>query len=325
MRATVQAGAAGLLLAVAAASPAAGAGERAELVMPFSVVTPSTESGLRLDVRYLNPRDREAKPPAITKVVLRLPEGTRIDPSAAPVCEATNEELQARGRDACPAESKVGEGKLEAYTGAPNDPVRTDLTLFNGPDQIVELVSFEGTNATAGIDRLTIEGNVLTGAPPFVPGGPPDGRTAVSRITWDVPARGSYLVTPPTCDGVWRVVGEFGFADGGETTVTSEQPCERGAAPVGGDRGGAPEGAPLRVTASPRRVRRGRVTAVGVRVEGDTACVRGAIVRVGRRAARTDDAGRATIRALVRWARPLAHVRVTSPCGRARAALRVRD
>jgi hypothetical protein len=318
MMATVQRMAAGAAVALLGAAPAAAAGERAELAVPFKETTAATPTGLNLLVRYLNPADRGAKPPAITKVVIRLPEGARIDTTAVPVCKATNEEIQARGRAACPPESKVGSGKLKAYTGSPGDPTTTDLTLFNGPGQLVEVVSVEGTDATAGIDRLTIDGNVLTGAPPFVPGGPPDGRTAVSEIVWDIPANGRYLVTPPACAGEWRTVGEFGFSDGGETRVESAQPCRPAAIP--------PAARSVRVTASPRGVVRGRPTRLSVRVlSSDPACLRGATVRVGRRAARTDASGRASIVALVRWRRPVAQLRVASPeCGKARAELRVR-
>jgi hypothetical protein len=310
---TLSTAAAALLLAPAAATAA---GPRAELTVAFRETTPSTPTGLTLDARYLNPEDRTKKPPAITKVVIALPEGTRIDTGALPVCEATNDEIQALGRDACPAESKVGEGKLEVYTGGPNDPVVNDLTLYNGPGQIVEIVSFEGTNATAGIDRLTIEGNVLRGAPPVVPGGPPDGRTAVSRIVWNVPAHGRYLVTPPVCGGEWLTVGEFGFNDGGETRVESPQPCVRPSVIPSRD---------LRVTVAPTTFRRNRPTPLRVQLASDDpACLEGAIVRVGTRSARTDAGGRATLVALVRHLRrPLLRVDTRS-CGRVRTALRVR-
>jgi hypothetical protein len=215
------------------AAPAHAAGERAELAVPFTESRPGVPTGLALDVRYLNPENRDAKPPSITKVVLRLPEGTRLDTTALPVCEATDEEMRLLGRAACPPDSQVGAGTLEAFVGAPGDPQRTDVTLFNGRDELIEIVTFAGTNTTAGIDRLRIDGNVLTGNPPATPGGPPDGRTNVGRITWDIPAHGRYLVTPPACDGAWRTVGEFGFADGGEATVVATQPCERPApAPV---------------------------------------------------------------------------------------------
>lgn len=327
MRATVQVTAAALVLGLLAASASA-AGERAELSMPFKATTPATESGLDLDLRYYHPESREEKPPVIQELAIHLPRGARLDPTAVPVCEASNEEIQARGRDACPEETQVGDGKLWVYLGAPGDPQPTDVVLFNGPGQLLELLLFEGTNNTAALERLTIDRGVLRAKPAQVPPvGPPEQRAAASRIVWNIPARGRYLVTPPTCDGTWTTVGEFAFGDGGSTRVESHQACTRGSAGDPPGTGEPPAGAPggLSVAARPGRLRRGRPTRLRVQVTSeDPGCVRGATVRVGRRSAVTDGAGRATIVALVRWARPLVHVRATSPCGHARTRLAVR-
>ena len=314
MRTTVQAAAAVLLLALPGV--ASGQGAAAALSMPFKATTPATETGVTLDLRYYNAENRDEKPPTISKLALRLPAGTRIDPSAVPVCEASNEDLQARGRDACPPETQVGTGKLDVYLGGPGDPQTTDVALFNGPGQIIELVLFEGTNNTAALERLRVEGSTISGEPVQVPpGAPPDRRFSASRIVWDIPARGGYLVTPSACpdEGLWRVSGEFEFADGSTAKAASTQPCTRPAAPPAVE----PAPAAVRVTATPRRIVRGRRTRIRVRlISTDPACVRGATIRVGRRATRTDGEGRARMRILVRYLeRP--RVRAETSCGRA--------
>ncbi len=323
MRATVQTVAAVFALG-ALAAPAFAEGPRAELSIPFKVAAPGTETGLNMDLRYLHPENREERPPTIQKLAIRLPPGTRLDPSALPACTASNEEIQARGRDACPPETQVGTGTLDVYLGTPDDPHRTDLALFNGPGMIIEVLLFEGTNTTAALERLPVtDGATISGEPVQVPpGAPPERRFSASRIVWDIPARGGYLVTPPACDGTWTTVGEFGFADGGEARVTSEQPCTRGSGVLP-----MPAAATVRIAAAaPRTLVRGRRTRVRIRLaSGDPDCVRGATVRIGRRAARTDASGRASFVALVRWGRPAARLRVTTPaCGAARASLRVR-
>lgn len=310
------------VLAVAGlAAPAHAQGERASLAIPFKVTAPATQTGLDMDLRYFNPRDRNAKPPAITELAIHLPPGTRLDPTAVPVCRASDEEIQSRGRDACPPQTKVGTGTLDVYLGAPDDPQRTDLALHNGPGQLIEILLFEGSNTTAAFERLPIEGTTIRGKPAQVPPtGPPELRAAASRIVWDIPANGRYVVTPPSCplDGLWRTTGEFKFADGGSTTVATAQACAR----VGGSPGGADRATrSVRVVAAPRTLVRGRRTPIRVRlVSQDPACVRGARVWVGRRSARTDARGRATVNALVRYrARP--KVRAYTPCGRAYASL----
>jgi hypothetical protein len=308
------------------AATAQAAGERAELSMPFKTATPATQTGLDMDLRYYHPENREEKPPVIQELAIHLPRGTRLDPSAVPVCEATNEDFQARGRDACPPETQVGDGKLWVYVGAPGDPQPTDLALFNGPGQLIELLLFEGTNNTAALERLTIEDAVLRAKPAQVPPvGPPEQRAAASRIVWNIPPRGGYLVTPPACEGTWTTVGEFAFGDGGSTRVESAQPCSAPQAPPGPG-GDPPPARAVRVLAAPSVVVRGRRTRLRVRLfSAHRDCLGGATVRVGRRSARTNAEGRARLVALVRWNRPVARVRVSTPdCGTARSTLRVR-
>jgi hypothetical protein len=337
MRTTVQTVPAALAMALATfavfAKTANAQGEGAELSMPFEATTPGTESGLDMDLRYLNPENRDEKPPTIRKLALHLPAGTRLDPSAVPACEASNEEMQARGRDACPPESVVGGGTLEVYFGAPGDPQRTDLVLFNGPPGIIEVLFFEGTNSVAAIERLKVEGATISGEPAQVPpGAPPDQRVSASRIVWDIPARGRYLVTPATCDGTWTTRGEFEFADDSSARASFTQPCSATGRPPAVRSGptvppsSAPVDRSVRVTVSRRSVVRGRRTALRARViASDASCLAGARVWVGRRSAPVGADGAARLVALVHWNRPVAKLRVTTrACGMAHALLRVR-
>jgi hypothetical protein len=320
MKMTVPIAAAAAALLGCVASPAFGAGERASLSMPFKATTPATQTGLTLDLRYFNPNDPAAKPPTIQKLALHLPDGTRLDPAAVPVCGASDLEIRLRGRDACPPESLVGTGKLDVYLGAPGDPQTTDLALFNGPGQILEVLLFEGTNVTAAVEHLLIRGTTISASPAQVPPiGPPELRVAASRIAWEIPANGRYLITPPTCppERLWRTTGNFAFGDGGSTTVASTQSCEGAVRERRAGRG-------LRVAVRPRRLTRGRPTRLRVRVyANDRACIRGATVRVGRKSARTNARGRATLVVRVRTRRPSLRVH-TRRCGSTRVKLRTR-
>jgi hypothetical protein len=219
-------------LAAGAGSAQGGETDRGGLDVTFSTRTAGAPTALGLHVLYKNPDDPNAKPPPITGAVFELAPGLRIDDTAVPRCLATDDELRARGRDACPAESRVGDGKLIAITGVPGaDPATTDVVAFNGDGEIVEVVFFEGTNVVAGMDRLTIDGSTLVAHPPATPGGPPDGRTAVREIRLELPLRigaggRAYVTAPATCaTGTWLSRASYEFADGGTTTVTSESPC----------------------------------------------------------------------------------------------------
>ena len=185
------------------------------------------------------PSPRRSQPRASTS------QGIRIDGGAVPSCSATDAEFRAMGRDACPVASRVGTGRLVAITGfgAPVDPVEGDVTVFNGGDELTEVVFAKGTNTVLGMDRLEVRGNRLVAHPPATPGGPPDGRTSIRSIDLELPARrGSrgrpFVRAPGACpaDGSWRSTARYRFADGGSTTLTSETPCgKRAQAPAEGD------------------------------------------------------------------------------------------
>lgn len=209
-----------------------GTTKRAQFHLGTTAHDVGAPTGLAFRVLYRDPKDPRGKPPSLESARFRLPRGMEIDTGAVQRCLADDAQIRTLGRAACPSGSKVGHGKLIARTGIPGaDRVRTDVVAFNGPDQIIEVVFFEGTNTVAGIDRLSVQGNVLTAHPPTTPGGPPDGRTAVRRILLWMPMRlgpdrRPYVQTPSRCwRGYWRSTGHFSFADGGRTTVGSRTRC----------------------------------------------------------------------------------------------------
>ena len=263
-----------------AALPAAGTpgkDVRSELDIRFDSRVPGSPTGVTFHVLYKHPDDPQGKPPPITAGLFELPPGTRIDGGAAPACKASDAELRAGGRDACPAESRVGAGALTAITGAgaPVDPVHADVTVFNGGDQLIELVTAKDGEAVLGMDRLTIEGSALRAHPPATPGGPPDGRTAIREIEISIPARGRLLVTPAGCPaaGVWTSRGSFEFGDGGRSQVATTTPCTAA----------RPERVRTRLFVRPRRVSAGRRVRFRARVRSSSSsCARHATRSRGR-------------------------------------------
>lgn len=276
------------------AAPALG-GERADYALGLETRAPGSPTGLTIHVRFKAAGDPEAKPSPIRKAVIAAPAGTRFVLDAVPVCTATDDELRARGRDACPPASRVGAGTLKAFTGfgAPADPIEGDVTVFNAPGGFLELVTEPQSGRGVAIDRARVEGSTATLAPPETPGGPPDGQTAVREIdlTFDVPA---YLRTPPDCpaEGLWRSSGTFTFADGVTVTEPGTTPCDAAAgAPVP-----APAPARGRLVVRPRRLPAGRTKNLRLHVRrASPDCRAGAAVRIGRRRARTGRDGRVVL------------------------------
>jgi hypothetical protein len=311
----------GLVLALLGLGGGLGSADGAEsdrgvFELGLSTRSPGAATGLDFHIVYRNPTDPGAKPPAIKGAVFTLPAGTRIDGSAVPQCTATDEELRLQGRDACPAGSRVGTGKLEAMTGFPGvDPLTADVVAFNGAGEIIEVVFVEGTNNVAGMDRLTVEGRTLTAHPPATPGGPPDGRTAVREIRLSLPARrggdgSAYVTAPGRClSGRWMSRARYVFEDGGETTLTSSSSCRR------------PQ---ISVAVRPKRLHAGerRILRVVARSSHPT-CARRALVRLGERRVRTNAHGRAALPVRFKTGGLRKLVVSKRGCRPARAAVRV--
>lgn len=226
----------GLLIAGAMLAPSAKSAVNGDVAMrvTFTSSTSGHSTGLHIDVRLGDPVGSHHKPLQLTSARIHLPTGTVIATSTRQECTAPDPELQVAGTLACPSASKVGSGSLAAETGvgAPVDPLVGDDTVFNGTNELIEVVTAPGTPApAAGVDHLTISGSTLTAHPPTVPGGPPDYRTDISRITFTIPAVGSgdhaYITTPTVCpsSGHWRTVATFTFADGTINRVTADTPC----------------------------------------------------------------------------------------------------
>ena len=268
--------------------PAATASPAATLDVAFTTKEPGTGSGVRIKISYASPDG--AKPSPVREAAIRFPDGAVLDGSALPACAASDAELMAQGRGACPPASQLGSGTLEAVSGVgpPVDPVMTDVTLFNAGDEVIELVQQKGTDSTLAIDRAKIAGNRYTSHPPATPGGPPDGETAVLSLdfTFDAPDSGgsAFFTTPPHCSGgAWTTAGTFRF-DSATVESTSRAACLPTA-----------RRAHLRVT--PSHVRRGVSTPLGFRIRGASPhCRDGAVIRMGTHRVRTNARGRAHLR-----------------------------
>ena len=229
------------------AAPALGqTGSRQTATLTFEEERPARTSGVRLAVDYVNPSDPAAKPYAVQRVVIALAPGTTIDTSVPAICAASNGELTANGPSACPAASRVGGGEIDLDSGAPG-PARTlpfDVTLLNNRGELILLLESKGEPRTRVVTRAPIEGSTITSEPSPVPGGPPDGFTAIKRVRLklDPIAAGgrSYVATPATCppERAWTSTVTFSYrADGVSQTVSATSPCtgETGPKPPDGD------------------------------------------------------------------------------------------
>lgn len=217
-----------------AASPAyAESGRLADFTMRLSSKKPGTPTGFHTQFRLRKEGDPNGKPSPLRGAVIHLPSGLRFDNAAAPQCTASDAQLSVLGSGACPPGSELAVGPFTAITGfgPPVDPLAGDDHVFNGPGQLIEVITVPGAPVSPAFDRLTIKGSTLTAHPPAAPGGPPDGQTSVRSSDFTVPVRmaggHSLVTTPPRCPKKrrWMTTATFRFANGDADTVLSATPC----------------------------------------------------------------------------------------------------
>jgi hypothetical protein len=224
-----------LLLATAGLSVAAApawAAPQFDFHFGLTSTAPGTPSGLSLRLAARG----EGKPPPLRSAVYAAPAGIRFDTGAATECRASDEELHALGARACPPKSRLTIGSFEAMTGfgPPIDPLHGDAHVFNGPGQLIEVLTIPSTSIAPAFDRVTISGSTLTAHPPFAPGGPPEGETSPRSLEFAFGPRvsggRSLITTPPACpeSGLWTTRVRLGFGDGTTATAVSTTPCDRG-------------------------------------------------------------------------------------------------
>lgn len=209
--------------------------DRQDVRAGFTTKKPGTSSGFTTRIFYKDPTDAAAKPRPVRKIVTVFPAGTKFDGAAAPACNASDAELMAQGRDACPAGSRIGGGRGTAIIQAGADPIRFDLTIFNAPGGVILLASNQGTNDTLAVNRGTQEGRRLTTPNPPTPGVPEEFQPALREIEFTTDARSSngrsLLTTPATCPRSRRLSTRFVFTydDGVTSSDVATTPCTRAA------------------------------------------------------------------------------------------------
>jgi hypothetical protein len=289
-------------LFLAAAAPAAAqSGSRQSATFAFGETHPGRPTSLRLAIDYVNPADPAAKPPAVQTVLESVAPGARIDTSVPAVCAASDGELMTGGADVCPPGSRVGGGELDLDTGVPGPGriVPNRVTLLNNTGELILLVEQEG--GSRAVARARIDGRTFVAQAPPIPGGPPDGFTAIKRVRVMIDAvtaggRG-YITTPDTCPatGRWQNRLVFTYRDGQTQTVEPTSACTAAPAAAPAPDRSAPR---IRVTGLPRGCATRSFTA-HVRIRDDSV-LRRVRVQLGRRVLRITRRKRFDVRVSVR-------------------------
>jgi len=203
----------------------------------FSEKATSSPTGATVKIRYRAPADAAGKPPAVQKIVTTFAPGTMVDTTVPAVCGASDSMLVAEGVDACPAQSVVGAGAVTLDTGVEGSRfVENELALLNNTGELIMLTTVRGSSPpTRAVVRGKIVGNTIVSEIPPIPGGPPDGFTAIRDVDFKVSPIANrvggktraYLATPASCPSTRLFANSFAFTyrDGVTQEVPSPSAC----------------------------------------------------------------------------------------------------
>jgi hypothetical protein len=211
-------------------------------------------------VEVMFPTDEQGRPRQLAGLDFEFPAGTAIDRSVAPVCTASDEQIDMRGLDACPAETQVGWGAAKAHTGfgPPVDPFPSDAHTFSTLMGTVNVFTPQGLGMpTVWRTRQRYDGLWVRDIFPAPPAGfpPPDGKSLPleAQFTLDRRSHGrSWLTTPHTCPAnqAWLAHVVVSYVGGSGDTASASTPCVRSATPSTAKH-------------APRRTRRSRCSSGG--------------------------------------------------------------
>jgi hypothetical protein len=198
----------------------------------LSTTQPGSPAGSHFAGAYHAAGDPGGDPPYMRRMTFYPPPGLRYDTSVPGRCTATDAELQVRGPAACPADSRIGGGKV---TGKAMGNVTTlDVEVFNNTGEVVMVIASPGLY-TVSRGKIGADGSQTFDSPTCFPhvGGTPCAVDNVVQLGSDVTFPPyvrdgrSYLTTPPECpaSGHWESTVRFWWKDGTEDTVVLRHPC----------------------------------------------------------------------------------------------------
>jgi hypothetical protein len=225
-----------LALGPASASAIPASGPRETVDVWSTTTKPNASASLGYAARYHAENDPKGDPPALRRLVIQLPPGTRIDTSVPARCTASDEEIEFAGESACPPAARIGGGEVTVRVAGLG--TRTYPTvIYNADHDMLELVK-DGERVIAVVHTY-VRGTTLDGPVPtcLTGGNPPDGcpfdqLTLLANHLQIDPVRvngRNYGTTPPKCPKSlrWRAPVTLYYGDGSVDTVTPESPCKR--------------------------------------------------------------------------------------------------
>jgi hypothetical protein len=213
----------------------AGNNSRQEATYKLTQTGPGNGTGERFKFDYVNPDDPQGKPPAVEKVVTKLPKRGRFDATVPGSCTASDAELMAQGAEACPQGSLIGGGVVTVDTGLPEPGrfITVDVAFANNAEdpegELIYINTLRDTPDAKTVIRADVERRKTVTEAGMLPGTPPDGG-AIDTVDLEIDliskAKGDYITTPPQCRrGHWVTRVRFFYPDGVSQVERTNTPC----------------------------------------------------------------------------------------------------
>jgi hypothetical protein len=303
----------------------------------YTTGVPATSTGVHVQIDYES-RDGAGNPRALRKHTFAFPPGTVFDSGGAEVCTASAAEIESRGLAACPSDSRVGGGTLDAQMtrppGSMAGALRARLEIFNAshpkdapqvPTALIVVVMIGDQVQTAFV--APVKDNVVTEEPPTLCSTPgeqppcPNGEITVKSVDYRVDehtrtrdgVQRRLITTPPTCPaaGRWSFEHLMEYRDGATATAASAIPCS------------ATLRERIRLSVTPSSARRCRARRFSFTATTASGPLAGATVRFANRRAVTDARGRAAFPARICASGPRRAVVVAAGFRKGSATVRV--
>ena len=210
--------------------------------MKLTTAKPRVSTSVRADLVEEDPGAAPAgNLPAPTRIVIRLPVGTRTDNRAAPQCNLPEAEV---ANGACPANTVIGGGSGVANVvfgaqGPVAEDVRSAVTIYNRRGAIAFRFVSEATDALPSVTIVVIgtvsQRGVLRVAVPVLRPIGPESKIVLTELHTTIRKRSrvqgrkrrTLIVSPRCSGGTWRTRSEFDYDDGSRRATTTSQPCRR--------------------------------------------------------------------------------------------------
>jgi hypothetical protein len=196
---------------------------------------PNVSASLNYAARLHAAGDPKGDPPALRRLVIQLPPGSRVDTSVPPRCSASDDEIRLVGESACPLSARIGSGEATVKTiGGGTSTYET--VIYNAEDDMLELI--KSGDRVISVVHTYVRGETLVGPVPtcLTGGNPPEGCPSdqvtlianslhVDRMNVG-PRR--YGVTPRRCPKSrrWSTPVRLEFGDGSVETLVPHSPCK---------------------------------------------------------------------------------------------------